>query len=104
RPAALRGAGDAEPRRGHCFEARLRDPLLARLALAVGAVVDLRERVLDLLEGLLELPRQRLDLAAFGGHLPGIGEVLVEVEVGAVGIGGAPVTEARPLGLDPLAL
>src|SRR5436190_9973333 len=79
RSAALRGAVDAEARRRHRLEARVGDALVAVLALAVVAGVELAEGVLDLRERLVELAGERLDLAAFGGDLPGVGEVVVEV-------------------------
>ncbi len=53
---------------------------MTRLALAVGARVELGERVFDVLEGLVELAREGVDLTALGGDLTRIGEVLVEVE------------------------
>ncbi len=84
--AALRRALDAEARRRHRFETRLGDAPVARLALAVGAVVELGQRVLDVGERLAELPRQRLDLTPLGGDLTRVGEVLVEVEVGVVAV------------------
>ncbi len=55
-----------------------RDRLAARLALAVGAVVELGQRPLDLVELAAELRGQDLVLALLGGHLAGVGEVVVE--------------------------
>ena len=55
-----------------------RDRLAARLALAVGAVVELRQRALHLVELAAELGGEDLVLALLGGHLAGIGEVVVE--------------------------
>src|SRR4029079_1127163 len=102
--ATLRRALDAEPRRRHRLQARVGDALVARFALAVGAVGELRQRVLDVLEGLVELTGQRLDLAPLGGDLARVGEVLVELERPAVPIGGGPVAEVGELLTNAVAL
>src|SRR5215207_6451762 len=97
--AARRRAGDAHARRGHRLEARLGNSLAAHLALAVGAGVEFGECVLDVLQGLAQLPGEGLDLAPLGGDLARVGEILVEVEVGIVS-----VAEARQLFTDLVAL
>src|SRR5829696_1218431 len=102
--AARRRAGDAHARRGHRLEASLGDALAAHLALAVGAGVELRQRVLDVLQGLAELPGESFDLTPLGGDLAGVGAVLVEVEAGTDGVGGGAVTESRQLLADPVAV
>ena len=56
----------------------LGDRLTARLALAVGAVVELGQGPLDLVELAAELGGEDLVLALLGGHLAGVGEVVVE--------------------------
>jgi hypothetical protein len=52
-----------------------------------------------------QLARERLDLAAFGGDLAGVGEVLVEVEVGVVAVPEARqlLAHAAPLFLELVA-
>src|SRR5437868_4714414 len=84
RSATLRRALDAEARGRHRLQARFADAPVARFALAVGAVLELGERVLDVGEGLRELTREGLDLAPLRGDLAGVGEVLVEVQTGVV--------------------
>ena len=82
RSATLRRAVDAERGRRHGLEPGLADALVARLALAVRAGVELGQRFVDVGEGLAELAGERLDLAPLGGDLARVGEVLVEVELG----------------------
>src|SRR5947199_7246460 len=84
RSATLRRALDAQARGRHRLQPCVADAPVAGLALAVGAVVELGQGVLDVGEGLGELAREGLDLAALRGHLAGVGEVLVEVQAGAV--------------------
>ena len=78
RSATRRRALDAEPRRRHSFEPILADRLPAPLADPVGARVDLRERVVDVAEGLRERADERVDLAPLGRDLARVGEALVE--------------------------
>src|SRR5262249_5932911 len=103
--AALRRALDAEARRRHRLEAGLGEPLMARLALAVGAGIELGQGCLDIGPRFAPLPRERLDLAPLGGDLPGVGEVLVEVEVGVVAVpeAGQLLAHAAPLFLELVA-
>ena len=77
RQRRLRRARHAEPRRGHRFEPGLGDVLAARLAVPVGAGLELAERVVDLEQRLAQRPDERVDLAPFGGDLTGVGEALV---------------------------
>ena len=56
----------------------LGDRLAAGLALAVGAVVELGQGPLHLVELAAELGGEDLVLALLGGHLAGVGEVVVE--------------------------
>ena len=53
----------------------------------------------------LSWPDERLDLAALGGDLAGVGEVLVEVEVGVVAVPEARqlLADAAPLFLELVA-
>ena len=68
---------DAEPGGRHGLEPGVADRLAADLAQAVGALVELGQGVLDLVELVLELVEQRLVLALLGGDLARVGEVLV---------------------------
>ncbi len=81
-----------KPRRGHRFEASLANPPAAGLARAVGAGSNFAIASSISRERLDELPGDGIRLAAFGGDLAGIGEVLVEVEIRP-----ATVTEASDL-------
>src|SRR5271169_567223 len=64
--SALGRAGDAEPGGRHRLEAGLADRAAAALAAPVGAVVELLERDLDVLERVRQAHRQGVDLAALG--------------------------------------
>ena len=68
---------------------------------AVGAGVELRERVLDVAQGLAQRAGQRLDLAPLGSHLARVGEVLVEAEVALGAVQRLQLLDdAVPLGLE----
>src|SRR6202011_2991104 len=97
--ARFRRAADAQARRGHGVETGLPDGLTAGLAVAVGAGVELRQRVLGLLERLHKLARESVDLTTLRGYLARVREALVEVEDG---IGAA--TELAQLVAEPVPL
>src|SRR3954454_9779393 len=78
----LRRAVDAVPGRRLGLEARLRDRVVAFLALPVGAFVELAQRMFDVLERLAQLGGDRLGFAPLGGHLARVGEVGVVLEAG----------------------
>ncbi len=80
----LGGVRDAESGGGHGFEPGRPDRLPAHLAAAVGAAFEALDRRVDFVEGLAELGRQPLGLAALRGHLAGIGKVRVVIESAAL--------------------
>src|SRR5260370_18292591 len=102
RSARLGRAGDAQPGGRHGLEPGLGDVPTAALAAPVGALVDLRQGLVDLAERLGEGDRQGLHLAPLRRHLARIGEPAVEGQAGV----GTPlelselVLDADPLGFE----
>src|SRR3984893_1529876 len=95
--ARFRRAADAQARRGHGVEAAPPAGATRGSAVAVVAGVELRQRVLGLLERLHQLARESVDLTTLRGDLARVREALVEVEDG---IGAA--TELAQLVAEPV--
>src|SRR5262245_40075496 len=93
---------DAVPGGRHRLEPGLPDGLATALAEPVGALVELLERTIDVVELLAQRPGQRPVLTLLGRDLGRVGEVLVEVEaLLAVGLELAELSaQVTALGLE----
>src|SRR5437763_10267610 len=93
--SAFRGAVHAVSSRWLGLQPGLGNGLVARLAQPVPVIVELGQGVLDLVQRLPQLGRDRLGLAPLGGDLAGIGEVRVVFET-RLAVAEAEVAQLRP--------